>query len=100
MTDPVAAIREARRALRSGGRYYASTAARINDPEIMWEGYPATPFDAEEAASIVASVFDYVAPQHWDGRYFPLQTRDEVRAYCRHHNIPADRAQTLLCRYG
>ena len=43
------AVAEARRVLRPGGRYYACTAARDNDPEIMPEGYPATTFDAEEA---------------------------------------------------
>jgi SAM-dependent methyltransferase len=91
--DPVVAIREAWRVLRPGGRYYASTAARNNDPEIMWEGYPPSPFDAEEAVAIVASVFKHVEPRRWDGRFFSLHTRDEVRAYCRHHDIPAERAE-------
>ena len=95
VNDPVVAIREARRVLRSGGRYYASTAARNNDPAIMWEGYPPTPFDAEEAEVIVSSVFEHAEPQYWDGRYFPLQTRDEVRAYCRHHYIPPERAEAV-----
>lgn len=93
--DPVVAIREAARVLRPGGRYYASTAARDNDPEIMREGYPPTPFDAEEAVAIVASVFEDVVPQRWDARFFPLQTREEVRAYCRHNAIPAERAERV-----
>lgn len=93
LDDPMVAIREAWRVLRSGGRYYACTAARNNDPEIMWEGYPPSPFDAEEAAAIVASVFGHVEPQRWDGRFFPLETRDEIRAYCRHNYIPAQRAE-------
>jgi hypothetical protein len=42
----------------------------------------------------VASVFKHVEPQRWDSRFFWLQTRDEVRAYCRHHSIPAERADT------
>lgn len=54
------------------GRYCASTAARNNDPEIMWEGYPPSSFDAEQAVSIVASVFEHVEPQYWDGRFFSL----------------------------
>jgi SAM-dependent methyltransferase len=66
--DPVVAIGEARRVLRSGGRYYASTAGRDNDSEIMWEGYPPSSFDAEEAPAIVARVFDDVEQERWDGK--------------------------------
>jgi SAM-dependent methyltransferase len=93
LDEPVAAIAEATRVLRAGGRYYASTAARDNDPEIMAEGYPRSSFDAEEAADIVATVFEVVEPQRWDSAFFPLETRDEVRAYCRHSHIPAQRAE-------
>jgi SAM-dependent methyltransferase len=91
--DPVSAIAEAKRVLRPAGRYYASTAARDNDPEIMPEGYPASSFDAEEAVKVVGSVFESVEPERWDGRFFPLTTREEVRAYCRHNYIPAERAE-------
>jgi SAM-dependent methyltransferase len=94
LEDPRPAIREAARVLRPGGRYYACTGARDNDPEIMPEGYPPSPFDAEEATSIVATVFDDVAAERWDSRFFPLRTRDEVRDYCRHNYIPAERAET------
>ncbi|MGH9030388.1 MAG: class I SAM-dependent methyltransferase [Acidimicrobiales bacterium] len=90
--DPAAAIGEARRVLRSGGRYYASTAARDADPELAHEGYPRSPFDAEEASEIVAGVFGEVKAERWDGRFFPLRTREEVRAYCRHNHIPPERA--------
>lgn len=92
--EPLDAIREAARVLRPGGHYYACTAARNNDPEIMPEGYPPSTFDAEDAARIVASVFEDVRETHWDDRYFPLTTRDEVRAYCRHNYIPLQRAET------
>lgn len=91
--DPVVAIGEAERVLRWGGRYYASTGARDNDPEVMWEGYPPSSFDAEEAAAIVARVFDEVEPKRWDGKFFPLVSREEVRAYCRHHYIPVERGE-------
>lgn len=91
--DPSVAIGEAERVLRAGGRYYASTGARDNDPEIMFEGYPPSSFDAEEAVAIVTSVFEEVEPERWDGTFFPLETRDEVRAYCRHNYIPAERAE-------
>jgi SAM-dependent methyltransferase len=95
LDDPVVAVREAARVLRPGGRYYACTSARDNDPEIMPEGYPPSSFDAEDAEKIVSVVFADVEAEHWDRTFFPLETRDEVRAYCRHNYIPADRAETI-----
>jgi len=93
LQDPVVAVTEAMRVLQPGGRYYACTAARDSDPEIMPEGYPPSSFDAEEAVSVVASVFADVEAERWDGKFFPLSTRDEVRAYCRHNYIPSERAE-------
>lgn len=93
LEDPVTAVAEAMRVLRPGGRYYACTAARDADPELMPQGYPPSPFDAEEAAAIVASVFERVEPERWDRPFCPLRTREEVIAYCRHNLIPADRAE-------
>jgi SAM-dependent methyltransferase len=94
LDDPVGAVREAWRVLRTGGRYYACTAARNSDPEIMPEGYAATTFDAEDALDIVASVFPNARPERWDETFFPLRTREDVRAYCRHNFIPEERAET------
>lgn len=94
LDDPLVAIREARRVLRPGGRFYASTAARASDPELVPEGYPRSSFDAEEAAGIVSTVFADAEPQYWDGLFYPLETREAVRAYCRHNFIPAARAET------
>jgi SAM-dependent methyltransferase len=93
LPDPLEAITEAARVLRPGGRYFACSSARDNDPEIMYEQYPRSPFDAEEAADIVAAVFDDVQVERWDRTFLPLKTRDEVRAYCRHHFIPTERAE-------
>jgi SAM-dependent methyltransferase len=93
LEDPLVAVTEAWRVLQPGGRYYACTSARNNDPEIMPEGYPPSPFDAEDAVPVVAAVFEHVEAERWDGRFFPLSTRDEVRAYCRHNYIPSDRAE-------
>ena len=93
--DPTSAVGEAARVLCGGGRYYASTGARDNDPELVSEGYPPSSFDAEEAAAIVASVFDAVDPERWDRPFFPLETREEVRAYCRHNFVPAERAEEV-----
>ena len=93
LDDPGRAIGEAARVLRAGGRYYACTGARDNDPELVFEGYPPTSFDAEEAVAIVASTFERAEGERWDDKFFPLQTRDHVRAYCRHNFIPAERAE-------
>jgi SAM-dependent methyltransferase len=95
LDDPVAAVREAWRVLGAGGRYFACTAARRNDPEIVPEGYPPTTFDAEEAVDIVASVFPDARLEHWDEKFFPLRTRDDVRAYCRHNFIPEERSEKV-----
>jgi SAM-dependent methyltransferase len=93
--EPTVTIAEAARVLRPGGRYYAATGARDNDPELVAEGYAPSSFDAEEAADIVASVFPEVEPERWEGTFFPLTTREEVRAYCRHHHLPAERAEEV-----
>lgn len=92
LEEPVVAIAEAERVLQRGGRYYASTSARDNDPEIMWEGYPPSSFDAEEAAEVVGSIFEEVEAERWDATFFPA-TREEIRSYCRHNFIPAERAE-------
>jgi SAM-dependent methyltransferase len=93
LDDPLVAIEEAQRVLGHGGNYFASTGARNNDPELMPEGYPPTTFDAEEAAKIVGSVFEQVEAQGWDARFFPLETREAIQAYCRHNFIPAERGE-------
>jgi SAM-dependent methyltransferase len=95
LDDPLVAVREAARVLRAGGVYYACCSARDNDPEIMFEGYPPSTFDAEDAVAIVRHVFDDAVGETWDARFFPLETRDDVRAYCRHNYIPAERAESI-----
>jgi len=87
LDEPAEAIAEARRVLRDGGDYWACTSARANDPELVPDGYPATTFDAEEAAAIVGAVFEDVEPDPWDGRYYSLDDREELEAYCRHNMI-------------
>lgn len=95
LDDPVPAIKEAMRVLRPGGRYFACTAARDTDRELIPEGYPPSTFDAEEAEAIVGSVFPVVETERWDGYFFPLSTREEVRAFCRHASIPIERAEAV-----
>ena len=90
---PQDAIAEARRVLTDGGRYYASAAARDSDPELVPEGYPATTFDAEDAAEVVAAVFGETEAERWDGPFWPLSTPEEVRSFCRSHVIAPERAE-------
>jgi ubiquinone/menaquinone biosynthesis C-methylase UbiE len=96
LDDPHAAISEAFRVLDHGGRYFAATGARSSDPELMPEGYPSSTFDAEEAADIVGTVFEHVDAERWDASFFPLATRDEIQAYCRHNFIPAERGEAAV----
>jgi SAM-dependent methyltransferase len=93
--EPAAAIAEACRVLRAGGRYFACTNARNSDPELMWEGYPASTFDAEEAAEIVREVFPRLSEERWDDTLYPLRTRADVEGFCRHHFIPPERADSV-----
>lgn len=44
----------------------------------------------------MASAFQEVEGERWNGTFFPLKTRDEVRAYCRHNYLPAERAEEAV----
>jgi SAM-dependent methyltransferase len=94
LDDPVLAIAEARRVLRPAGLFAACTASRRNDPELT-DGYPPSPFDAEEAPAIVASVFGDVDVDSWDGPYTVLPDRDAVLRYCRTHFLPPEAADRV-----
>lgn len=94
LDDPAAAIGEAKRVLRPGGLFAACTASRSNDPELT-DGYPPSTFDAEEAPAIVASVFDDVEVQTWDGPLTLLPDRDAVERYCRSHFLPPEAADRV-----
>jgi SAM-dependent methyltransferase len=95
LDDPVPAIAEAARVLRPGGRYFACCASRHSDPELLPEGYPPSPFDAEEAVEIVASVFGDAEGERWDGPFYAIETREELRRMCRQHTIPPERADDV-----
>lgn len=91
---PTEVVAEAHRVLRPGGLFLASTSARTSDPELAPDGYPATTFDAEEAPTIVASVFgaDAVEVESWDGPYNVLPDATAVANYVRHHSLPPESA--------
>lgn len=83
LEDPVAAVAEAHRAVRPGGLFATCTTARDDSPELLAHlpPQPATTFDAEEAAGIVASVFDDVEVERWDAPLVHLPTSEAVAAY-------------------
>lgn len=94
LADPAAVLAQAWRALRPGGLLLACTASRRNDPELT-DGYPATSFDAEEAAEIVGSVFDDIAIETWDAPLSCLADRAAVLRYCRSHWLPESAAERV-----
>jgi hypothetical protein len=95
--EPRAALAEARRILRRGGVVAACTSSRRNDPELVPEGYPATNFDAEEAADVVADVFgaSNVDVQRWDEPAVELLDRADVAAYARSHLVDPEVAERV-----
>jgi SAM-dependent methyltransferase len=94
LDDPADVIAEAARVLRPGGLFVASTASRANDPEVT-DGYPPTPFDAEEAPAIVAAVFGDVQVERWDAPMTYLADREAVLRYCRSHSLHRDAADRV-----
>ena len=94
LDDPASAVAEAARVLRPGGLFVASTSSRSNDPELT-DGYPPTPFDAEEAPAIVAAVFGDVQVERWDEPMTYLSDRDAVLRYCRSHSLHRDAADRV-----
>jgi SAM-dependent methyltransferase len=91
LDDPRTALYEARRILRRGGLFVASTPARHNDPELegidpAW-GTPSS-FDAEEAPDLVAEVFGLVDVEPWRLTAYVLPDRPAITDYFHAFNIP------------
>jgi SAM-dependent methyltransferase len=82
LAEPAVAIAEAHRVLACGGILAAATASRYDSPELaeVWRPPPST-FDAEDGPRLVASVFEQVRVERWDGPLVRLPDTDAVRDY-------------------
>jgi SAM-dependent methyltransferase len=99
--DPRLPIAEARRVLRPGGTFAACAPNRDSAPEIAhlvpdWGS--ASPFDGEEAADIVASVFagpagDTVTVERWEGPLVTLSDADHAAGFLRVHGLAQEAAR-------
>jgi SAM-dependent methyltransferase len=93
--DPRRPIAEARRVLRPGGTFAACAPNRDSAPEIAhlvpdWGA--ASPFDGEDAADVVASVFtaaagDTVTVERWDGPIVTLAGAGHAAGFLRVHGL-------------
>ncbi|MGI5164073.1 class I SAM-dependent methyltransferase [Spirillospora sp. CA-253888] len=99
LDDPRSALREARRVLAPGGWFAASAIARDDSPELahLWRRAP-TPFDAEEAPDLVASVFGSVEVERWNAPLMTLPDAAAVRDYLVARQVPRQEAAGLAGR--
>jgi SAM-dependent methyltransferase len=94
LAQPVLALAEARRVLRSGGLVAIAAPSRDDSPELA-DALPRTPltFDAERAPELLAEQFTGVEVERWDAPLLDLPTRETVCDYLIGKGIDRDRAR-------
>lgn len=94
---PAAALAEARRVLRPGGRLVIGAISRTDSPELAPQWCPApTPFDSEDAPEALRDAgFTDVHSLPWDAPLVTLPDREAVEAYLRARFVPPPRATGL-----
>lgn len=93
LPDPRPALLAAHRVLRPGGVLVAGTVSRDDSPELAPSWHPApTPFDAEDAPALVATVFPRFEVEAWDAPLLTLPDRAAVADFLVARFVPAGRA--------
>jgi SAM-dependent methyltransferase len=92
LADPVEAVHEAHRILRSGGLFVAVAPSRHDSPELhsLVPPGPLDTFDAEVGPPLVAEVFGDVEVETWDGPYLRLPDSEALRRYLIGRGIDPD----------
>jgi SAM-dependent methyltransferase len=94
LPEPVGALAEARRVLRSGGLVAVAAPSRYDSPELS-DALPRTPltFDAERAPDLLRELFSRVEIERWDAPLLELPTREAVRDYLIGKGVEPGRAR-------
>jgi SAM-dependent methyltransferase len=94
LAEPVRALAEARRVLRTGGLVAVAAPSRTDSPELahVLAGRALT-FDAELAPGMLEGLFGEVEVERWDAPLLELPDREAVRDYLLGKGVPAQDAR-------